>query len=434
VIRATVSRAARHGDSCHGAAVPLAPLGRAGGPHAASNRRPPVRARRRVSSAESSEERARATRAGRRRRTSRAAREEQRFRMLPAPAAARSYAPDRGVLGPGSGGRYSGRGSNGSTATRRGWLTSFDPKMCCCCCCDMTTVPRTRSMCTAWTPRRQASSTINSRRRIDRSHGRRRTRPHGRRGDDRSSSARVALPPFRRPSAPMRTTASSWRARPSARRRKQSTHERRGLRTRARRRSPRSVRANRPWPFPSTPTIEPSASVAVSCNQSTFTTAEQDRQPEHRVEQPRPCPIRSSGPTRGSGRALADTRDVASSWSRRSGCAGTRAVRRLERVMMTRSPRTERRHTRARCPRCRCGSIVHRRGRPRPRSSPAGWRGPSQRAGRAILPRGILVVRRRARRARGPRLSRRLPVRQEPGQTAAATRRRPRRASAPGPR
>ena len=127
--------------------------------HAASSRRLPVRARRRVSSAESSEVRARATRAGRRRRTSRAAREEQRFRMLPAPAAARTYAPDRGALGPGSGGRYSGRGSNGSTATRRGWLTSFDPKMCCC--CDMTTVPRTRSMCTAWTPRRQASSTIN---------------------------------------------------------------------------------------------------------------------------------------------------------------------------------------------------------------------------------------------------------------------------------
>ena len=188
--------------------------------HAASSRRLPVRARRRVSSAESSEVRARATRAGRRRRTSRAAREEQRFRMLPAPAAARTYAPDRGALGPGSGGRYSGRGSNGSTATRRGWLTSFDPKMCCC--CDMTTVPRTRSMCTAWTPRRQASSTINSRRRIDRSHGRRRTRPRGRRGDDRSSSARVALPPFRRPSTPMRKTASSWSARSSARRRMRS--------------------------------------------------------------------------------------------------------------------------------------------------------------------------------------------------------------------
>lgn len=189
--------------------------------HAASSRRLPVRARRRVSSAESSEVRARATRAGRRRRTSRAAREEQRFRMLPAPAAARTYAPDRGALGPGSGGRYSGRGSNGSTATRRGWLTSFDPKMCCCC-CDMTTAPRTRSMCTAWTPRRQASSTINSRRRIDRSHGRRRTRPRGRRGDDRSSSARVALPPFRRPSTPMRKTASSWSARSSARRRMRS--------------------------------------------------------------------------------------------------------------------------------------------------------------------------------------------------------------------
>ena len=153
--------------------------------HAASSRRLPVRARRRVSSAESSEVRARATRAGRRRRTSRAAREEQRFRMLPAPAAARTYAPDRGALGPGSGGRYSGRGSNGSTATRCGWPTSFDPKMCCC--CDMTTVPRTRSMCTAWTPRRQAGSTINSRGRIDRSHERRRTRPRDLFGDDRSS-------------------------------------------------------------------------------------------------------------------------------------------------------------------------------------------------------------------------------------------------------